>query len=319
MERRETRVIRPILFTPDQLVSTTALWADPLWTAGTYGVGDKVTWGVYDDDLKQVLPHQFESVVTGNTVTPGTDSSKWLDLGLANTYAMFGRVNVSRRTTRDESLEVILQPSGWTNAIGLFGLKGRLVNLQVLHKVAGVYVVAQNYLEYLSIRNVTGMLDYLYEPFEQKERVVFEDLNVFPGSESRIRIYVDGEEAAIGATCYGPVAILSDPPEYGASIKMNDYLGVARDSFGNLTSLFPEAPFSDKVALTALVKKEMLAKLQATLKKLRQTPTVWIGTGGDSNYNTLLKVYGVYEEFDLIVEYDSHSVLDLQIISTATD
>lgn len=314
-----TRVIRPIMFTPAQLVSTTANWADPLWVAGTYGLGARVTWSVWDDDLLQTLPHQFESVISGNTAVPGTDSSKWLDLGLANTYAMFGRINVSRRTEDVDELIVELQPSGWTNAIGFFGLKGRDLMVQVLHKIDGVYTVVQSFAKNLPVRQVTNMLEYLYEPFGQLDRVVFEGLNVFPGAESRIRIHIIGAEVAIGAVCYGSLATLADAPRYGASTGMTDYLGIERDDFGNLLKLFPEAPFSDNVKLTALVKKELIAKLNTTVKALRQTPTVWIGTGGVESYSTILIVYGVFEKFDVIVEYDSHSLLDLSLVSVATN
>ena len=95
-----TRVIRPVAFTAAQLVSTNAVNADATWSAGTYAAAARVTHSVYDADLQQILPHQFESLIDSNTGTPGVDADKWFDLGLANTVAMFGRANASRRTTR---------------------------------------------------------------------------------------------------------------------------------------------------------------------------------------------------------------------------
>lgn len=314
-----TRVIRPVPFTAAQLVTTSATNPDALWTAGTYASGAKVTHSVFDADLQQTLPHQFESVISGNTGTPGVDADKWQDLGLANTVAMFGRVNATRRTTRATSLQVDIEPAGFTTAIGLFGLQGETVTVQVLRLAAGIYFPAHTETRSLSARYVTTMLEYLFDPWVQLNGVVFEGLPVFPGESSRIRIIVEGATAGIGACCYGPTVDLGAAPNYGASSEVTDFLGVQRNDFGDLINLLKQAPYAKTVSFTVQVEKAQVKRLDATIAALLQTPTVWIGNGADAAYDTLLVVYGVYDSAVVVVPGPTHSVIDLRVIGVASN
>ena len=314
-----TRVIRPVPFTAAQLVATNATNPDALWAAGTYASGAKVTHSVFDTDLQQTLPHQFESVISGNTGTPGVDADKWADLGLANTVAMFGRVNATRRTTRATSLQVDIEPASFTTAIGLFGLQGESVTVQVLRLVEGVYGVEHTETRSLSARYVNTMLEYLFDPWVQLNGLLFDGLPVFPGEASRIRIIVEGATAGIGACCYGPTVDLGAAPNYGASSEITDFLGVERNDFGDLTNLLKQAPYAKTVSFTVQVEKAQVKRLDATIAALLQTPTVWICNGADAAYDTLLVVYGVYDSAVVVVPGPTHSVIDLRVIGVASN
>jgi hypothetical protein len=314
-----TRVIRPVPFAAAQLVSTNAVNPDAAWSAGTYAVGARVTHSVYDSDLQQILPHQFESLINANSGTPGVDADKWIDLGLANTVAMFGRTNASRRTTRAGSLQVVLQPAGYTTALGLFGLQGGSVTVEVLELVGGVYQPMQAETRSLSARSVTTMLEYLFEPRVSVKGMVFEGLPGFPGSGNRVRITVEGETAGIGAICYGPTVELGYSPNYGASSEITDFLGVERNDFGDLVGLIRRAPYASTKSFTIQVDKAKVKRLEATVEALLQTPTVWIGNGNDAAYASLLVVYGVYDSAVIVVPGPSHSVMDLRVIGVASN
>lgn len=314
MSTNWTRVIRPVEFVPAQLVSTNAVNPDPVWVAGSYALGALVTHTI-DSGGGVMLPHQFESLEAANTATPGADASKWLDLGLANTVAMFDRTDVSRKSSRADGLTVVIQPGSYVDAIGLYGLLGDEVTVEVLDYDGTTIVSTQS--ESLSGRTVTSMLEYLWEPRVQIERANFEGLAAFPGR--RLRITVDGDVAAIGAACYGPMLILGLPPNYGAAWELTDFLGVERDGFGNLKKLLPQAPFADTESITVMVPNARIPQVRAGLTKLLQTPTVWIGDGGNEAYRTVLNVLGVFDSVSLAIPYPSYSVLDIRVIGVTTN
>ncbi len=310
--RTDTRVIKPLEFAPAQLLSTTATNPDPVWSAGSYARGTKVTFNKTVNGV--TLPHQFESLADANTATP-IDATKWLDLGYANTVAMFNRKDVARATRATGILTVVIAPGTYTDSLALFGLVGNLVTLDVLE--ADGTTVVESRSEDLLDRAVTTMLEYLWLPFLQKERVVWEALPLFPGR--LVRITVEGEIAAIGAACYGQMKTLGLPPQYGASWELTDFIGVTRDQFGNLTDLFPEAPYADTVNLTVWVARDLVPALKAVLTSLRQVPTVWIGSGGLDPYRSVLITLGVFDQVSLAIPYPKFSILDLRVIGVTTD
>lgn len=307
-----TRVIRPVAFAPSHLISTNAVNPNPVWTAGSYAIGAMVTYSI-DNGTGIVLPHQFESLVASNTAVPGSDAAKWLDVGLANTVAMFECVNVSRRTSRAGGLSVLIKPGAYVDSIGMYGLSGDLLTLEVLESDGITVLIAQT--ESLSGRSITSMLEYLWEPRTQIERANFDGLAAFPGRY--IRITITGAEAAIGAVCYGTMVALGLSPNYGASWELTDFLGVERDEFGNLKRLFPQAPYADTESLTVMVPTGIIKKVKSVLTSLRQTPTVWIGDGGANEYRTVLNVLGVFDSVSIAIEYPTYSVLDVRVIGVS--
>jgi hypothetical protein len=166
-------------------------------------------------------------------------------------------------------------------------------------------------------RNVTTLLEYLWEPFLQVERAVFEGLPVFP--DRLLRITVEGSPSAVGAACYGVMKTLGHEPEYGATWELTDFLGVKRDDYGNLTDLFPEAPYADTVSLAIWVEKGLIPALKAGLAALRQVPTVWIGNGGEDAYRSVLITLGVFDQVSLVISDEIESLLDLRVIGVTTD
>lgn len=313
MTATASRVIRPLEFAPAQLVSTNATNPDAVWAAGSYALGAKVTHNVTSAGV--TLPHQFESLVAANTATPGTDATKWLDLGFANTVAMFNRKDVSRKTSTAGSLVVVLGLARYTDSLGLFGLEGDSVTVEVLES-DGITVVDTR-TEELVRRSVTTLLEYLWEPFLQLERAVFEALPIFP--DRLLRITVAGATAAVGAACSGVMKTLGHEPEYGATWELTDFIGVERDEFGNLTDLFPEAPYADTVSLAIWVEKGLIPGLKAEVSALRQVPTVWIGNGGDNDYRSVLVTLGVFDNVSLVISDKTESLLDLRVIGVTTD
>lgn len=307
MSTRGSRVIKPIRFDSTQLVSTTAM-NDATWVAGSYALGAKVTKDVANA-VGVVLPHQFESLIAANTDVPG-ESANWLNQGYANTVALFDATNMARKTSAATELVMEIAPASYATAIGLFGLEGDHILLEVLG-FDGVTVVDTRELT-LFTRVVTTMLEYLWTMPTRIERAVFEDLPVFPGR--KIRITLTGGIAAIGGCVYGSVVELGLPPRYGANWELTDFLGVKRDEFGTMEELKSEAPYADTISVSIEVEKARIPSVKAALVKLRQTPTVWVCDGGDDSYTNILTVLGVFDQVSLVVAYDTFSVLDVRVI-----
>jgi hypothetical protein len=201
------------------------------------------------------------------------------------------------------------------DSLGIFGLVGDSVSVEVLESDGTTVVDTRT--EDLLGRNVTTLLEYLWEPFLQVERAVFEGLPVFP--DRLLRITVEGSTSAVGAACYGVMKTLGHEPEYGATWELTDFLGVKRDDYGNLTDLFPEAPYADTVSLAIWVEKGLIPALKAGLAALRQVPTVWIGNGGEDAYRSVLITLGVFDQVSLVISDEIESLLDLRVIGVTTD
>ena len=91
------KVIKPVVFSSSQLLSTTAVETEATYDAvTTYAIGNKVVY----------LTRIYESLVDSNTGnTPDTNPTKWLDIAPANKYAMFDN-EVNTSTTAGADLSV---------------------------------------------------------------------------------------------------------------------------------------------------------------------------------------------------------------------
>lgn len=292
-------VLKPVKFAADMLISTNAVETVPTWIAGTYADGALVYW------LHPTtgLPRIWESLVNTNTVQPGTDANKWLDLRASNTHAMFDD-RVASQTTRTGNLVVLLEPHSAFTTVGLLNLKGNSVTLEVLD--AGLVVHTQ----VIDLRRTTVVDWYTYftAPFEFLSRAVF--YNVPAYFNSRIRITVSGTNTAIGHLVFGPLVEIGHV-KYGASSGIIDYSVKRKDeTYGD--SVFVERDFADENTFPVSVKKSRTNLIKTTLRDLRATPCLWIGSD-DPEYAESLITFGWYRTHTLVAQYFDESILDIEI------
>jgi len=320
MSCQASRVLMPIRWSAGQLISTTATNPDATWAAGTYTEGARVTHAISYDGA--TVPHQFESLVAGNTATPGADPTAWLDLGPANTVAMFDPLIrrqaprtwplIARKTRHTGSLQVVVQPAGRFHGVGLFGLEGNTLTLELLDELGAVAYSEERSL--LWRPDVVGMLSYLETPWTQLDRAVFVDLPAYLGYRLRITVDAGEGEAAIGGLSYGRLMQLGDSPDYGATWQLDTYVRPERDDFGNFLGLIEDAPFSDLVNVTLQFDNGLSASLRQTFAELIYQPTVWLLAGGVRAHEPFLLVLGIFTTPGVTISYPTHDTLSLQVM-----
>ena len=293
--------VMPVPFAPAQIVSTTATNAQAAWAAGTYALGATVTHTA--PASSPVSLHVWESLTAGNTTVPGADPLTWLDLDPANTQAMFDRF-VSTQTTAASPLVVVLQPGTYTSNIALLNLVGTSATVEMLVSGTPVYTATID----LQGAEIASWWDYYFAPDEQITRLVLNDLPMHIGHQLRITLTGTGN-VAIGQCIYGTRQDLG-ALQYGATASVIDYSRKTTDDFGVTT--FVERDYADEFGGQLSVENTQLNRIKRILRKLRATPTVYVGSD-DDRFRELFVAYGWVRSHRVAVQYPSHALLDVEI------
>jgi hypothetical protein len=307
------KVIEPVKFNATTAAYTNATNLDPNWSAGSYAQNAYVThWVVrtkgYAKGISQ--PRRFKSMVAANTAVPGTDSSKWLDAGPANTVAMFDTWS-SVATTKTGTLELDILPGDLVTSIGFVGLKGDRIRVTVMDGPTAVWQQEENLLD----SNVLNLFDYFTAPFEQRTRQAFFGLPSY--ASNFIRVEVFGAQTAIERVVFGRLHEIGLGPQYGATAGLIDYSMKEVDpEFGDVEE-FVERDASDEGSYVLEVDKARLNTVSRLLRKLRATPTLWIASD-DEAYAELFTIFGWCRDFRFTVPYPLSALLDLEIEGLAS-
>jgi hypothetical protein len=317
-----SRVIEPVSWAPAQLISTNATNPDPAWSTGTYADGAQVTHPASYGGIS--VPHQWRSLADGNTTTPGADPTYWQDLGPANTVALFDPIFprteprtwglVSRKTTRTGSLQMVVKPGAFASGLGLFGLQGNAVTVDVLAP-DGTTVVQTQSQDLRTRFGITGWVPWLWTRWEFRDRAIFTGLPCRPGHFLRITITApDGTPAAVGAAVYGRESVFAQGPEKGAQWSLATYLTPERDEFGNLLGVVRNAPRNDFISAQAWFDKGNTPSARAIFERLVNAPAVWV-LSGDSD-QSLLVALGFFNNLN-VNHQGLYQVASFEIIGAA--
>lgn len=294
--------VLPIPFQPSLLVSTTATEPSPLWVLGTsYAKGVKVVWP-HPDGLA-IVYHIYESLVSANTVEPGTDELSWLDIGPCNKCAMFDS-KISTRTEAASPLVVVLQPGDITSNLALLNLVGTHVKLEMLVAGEVVYTVEKELIG----GDLSDWWDYYYRPDEQVTLAIFDALPLYYNQQLRLTLIGSGT-VGIGHCIFGTRQDLGDMG-YGATAALVDYSRKETDTFGNTS--FVERSYADEFSGQLMVKNSQLNSIKRLLRRLRATPTVYVGSD-DPRYQELFVAFGWMRSHRIAVPYPNDSLLDIEI------
>lgn len=294
--------VQPIAFQPAMLVSTTAIEPNPLWVSGTsYAKGAKVTWE-HPDGLA-IVYHVYESLISSNTTIPGTDPLAWLDLGPCNKCAMFDS-RISTRTEGASPLVVVLEPGDITSNLGLLGLTGTHLQVEMLVGGSVVYSVEED----LQGAEISDWWAYYFTPDEQITLAVFDSLPAYYNQQLRITLTGFGT-VGIGHCIFGSRQDLGDM-QYGATASLTDYSRKETDEFGVTT--FVQRDYADEFSGQLMVPNNQLNSVKRVLRRLRATPTLYVGSS-DERFRELFVAFGWMRSHRVAVPYPNESLLDIEI------
>lgn len=294
--------VQPLAFNPAMLASTTAIEQNPLWDPGvTYPKDAMVVW-VHADGAA-VIYYIYQSLVSNNATEPGTDLLAWLEIGPCNKCAMFdGRV--STRTEAVSPLVVVLEPGDITSNLGLLNLIGNSLTVEML--VGGEVIYTQTVS--LLGAEISDWWSYYFTPDEQVTLALFDSLPAFYNQQLRITLTGLGT-VAIGHCVFGTRQDIGEL-QYGAQANVVDYSRKVTDEFG-VTS-FVERDYADEFSGQLLVQNAQLSSIKRLLRRLRATPTLYVGSS-DERFRELFVAFGWVRSHRIAVPYTNESLLDIEI------
>lgn len=310
MKRGEciTWIVPPVKFQQSQLLSTNATNVEPMWAMGTtYALGDRV--------LRQAAPAKgwmkgipmlrvFESLVASNTSDPLADATKWLNVGPANSVAMFTS-RLAESTARDGGLDLVVSPQAVVTSVAFFGLIGDAITLTVRKATGQVRSTETKAL--IGRPGVVDWLTFFLAPYEQITQAVFMPLTCLPGDQ--LEVSITGPKAACSRMVYGQMVDMGWGPDYGATWGMDNYTSSDPDEFGYVD---PETgDYAPRNNITFRVDKGRINATLNTLIAVRGTPVLLIASR-DPDYLSALVNFGLVQDHSLPIERATHASMSFE-------
>lgn len=291
-------VIRPIVFKPEQLISSNAVESVADWNAGTtYNTGQQATYAnnVYECATNGVI-----------NVPPTSDPTKWLKVRTINKYLAFDD-KVGTATTANGELIMVIQPGQVIDSLAMFNIIGSSIEVEMKDYQGNVV-----YEKVIPMDDtlIIDWFDYFTKPFDFRRNVILADFPQY--SSPTITIKVKPNESSnttgIGQMTYGNKYLIGKT-QFGASSGIKDYSVKETDKYGN-TFLQPGS-YNDRMEVEIWVEPFNTKFVKNILTDLRATPAVWFATEISEYEN--LNVYGYYRDFNVVVSGPSYSICTLEI------
>ena len=293
--------IPPIDVTPAKLTVTNIPMPDATvgeveWAVGTtYALGARV---VVSADLSL-----YESLQAGNVgKAPITNPLWWVKVSAVNRYRMFDNVN-SSQSTRSGLIDVSVTPGAIVNALALLNISAQTVRVRMTDPTDGV--VFDKTYTMQAPPNFALWWNYYFDPISTKT-----DLFVMLPSYSQATIRVEITNSGIakcGVMIIGSAIPIGDGVEYGASLGIQDYSRKERNDFGDV--ILVERSFTKRANYRMLVPNSQRAGISRLFAQYRAKPSLWIGVEGEED----TYIYGIYKDYQFIIEFTEHSVLTLDL------
>jgi hypothetical protein len=301
------KVIKPIPFHTDQLISTTAVEPNPLWVSGgDYDIGDVVVYPITINGVDNV--RRWESLVNNNPVQPGTDATKWEDIGPCNKCAMFDS-QVSTSTEAESPFTFVIQPGVAFNSLALINM-GNAVSIEVEITDGAGGPVIYTYEADLEGSIVADWYEYFFEPFIPKTELALTDIPPYVGGRVSVTLFSAGT-ITVGQFAIGTAYSLGSSEVGGTSAGIVDYSRKDTNVETGITT-FEVRAFSKRIAARTFLPNGQINSVFKVLAGLRATPSVWLGADEDSDYEPLI-VFGFYRDFTIDIAYSNFSYCSLEI------
>lgn len=170
------------------------------------------------------------------------------------------------------------------------------------------------YNETISLLNTVAVVDwytYFYEPIVMATDLVKTDLatvEVPPISTASITMIVTntGGTAKVGEIIMG-LKFNIGKMKYRPSVSINNFSGKTIDTFGD-TTITPRG-WSKKLNCELILKNTVVDEVYRQYTLYKDTAIVWVGDPDHS----ILVVYGLWKNFEIVLPYPDYSVCNLQI------
>ncbi len=298
---------------------------NPIWwrvlgpTETAYNAGTTYALG---DTVSSSTSHRcYESLAADNVgnplpVLPETTTTKWLDVGPTNRYAMFD-LSRNTQTVSASPLTVVIAPGERVNTIGLAGLSANQVQISATSVMGGGTVYPSAYSESptgifdLNTRIVNDGYDYCFEPFTTLPSMAIFDIPPFSDIIITVAITATSGNVKCGALVCGTYRYIGDV-QYGATNDGLNFSTIDRDVFGDAT-LIPRRTIP-KIDLTLRISSLRVNRCKETRILLNAIPALWTGIDDNSSeWFDMLTILGVYTQYKIGQVRDSQAEINVSV------
>lgn len=304
------RVLIPFTVEDANLSSSTITEDDyGTWSSSTaYSVGDEV--------ISTTTHRIYEALIASTNQDPednpkdGNGDPYWLDREATNRWKAFDQKISDPVTVADgtDTIEYVLQDFGIpTNAVILFGLKGRSADVVVTDDTDG-----EVYNETVSLIDnglVNNWFTYFFEPSRVKSEAVFEGIPPYANADIEITVTDDSDdEPELGQIVVGQEYQLGNTA-YGTSVSIEDFSRKDRDDFGN--AILVERPFAKLIDFDFYINTSEARRTAILLEDVRATPAVYFAGPNTEQFGTT--VYGFFRNFSINLDGPALSNVTLEV------
>ena len=235
----------------------------------------------------------------------------WEDVGATNAWSMFDEY-VNTKTVNQNSILFKLQTVG-VNGIAFFGLNASKINLELWSFDETVKLWEESIdLVYAAstISQISDWYEYFFGEYSIKTDVSKEiGVRVQSGVLVVHIIGVGGTEVTCGQCVVGEMLDIGST-QYGSSAGMVDYSKRTEDSFGKVS--IEQGYWAKRNSIQLIVENSKIDHVYKKMVAMRGTPTVWISNNESIEYEMLI-VFGLFRDFDIVVQGPLHSYCSLNI------
>ena len=237
----------------------------------------------------------------------------WKEIGATNQWFMFDEY-VNTQTERADSIDVKI-PVSRADYVAFFNVDASEVELELWDETETELLWSSSInLAYNSsvITQITDWTEYFFG-----EHLPSTDATFFMGIASFsaiLRIIISTVEPGGIVKCGNVVVGRSydlGSTQFGASSGMQDFSKKTTDEDGK--TKVTEGYWSKRASWNLWVDNIKLDSVYKVLVSLRGTPTAWVGNNeGETSFESMV-IFGLFRDFNIVVEGPSHSWCSLEI------
>lgn len=268
--------------------------------ATTYAINETVIYVVTNTHW---VIRSLVSANVGNVPTGVSTDTKWVKISQTNRWKMFD-LKTTSQTYNLNLIDVILIGVSQIDSISILNIDAALLEITGKDQFGATF-----YTYIANLVSTEGIYDpytYFFSPLIYLTDVVLQDLPPYALASYQITLTNTGNTVKCGTCIIGKKMPLGDT-KYGMQVGITDYSVKRADEFGDFT--ITERAYSKTLNASSYVPNTQINAHVNLLNRFRATPLVWIGT---ELYSSSF-IYGFYKDYQVIVEYPTHSLINLEI------
>lgn len=285
--------------------------SSPDWwvSRGTvYQAYDVGTTYAADDYAQDNTNHLiYKSLAAGNLGNALTDTTKWVEIGPTNKWAMFDMLR-NTATSVPSSMTVVITPGQRVNSIALLGMVANSAQITV---TSGGSTVFDETID-LNTREVVSWYQYFFEPFSTQPSLALFNLPPYTNAVITVTLTATSGNVECGVLAIGTYEFIGTV-QFDAQSDVLNFSTVERDFAGN-TSVMVQRRNVPKTFQDIVLAKSKVNRVRDLRNALNGSPAIWSGLDDSSHdYFESLLIAGFYKKFTINLRHPEHAVIALEL------